>query len=142
MDKCQALTGQVRHRCQFLGPKLRDLDGLVLHGLTFGRMALLVGVAEQFTDVFRLERVQDVEEVISWRAFVGRIMVREVTHDDRVLLELWIDVLDGELVVPRHLDGEHIHLLEQLFLPRQHRLQEIFVDHLLVREVVLQAGRI
>ena len=105
-------------------------------------MALLVGVAEQFTDVFRLERVQDVEEVVSRRSFVGWVMVREVTHDDRVLLELWIDVLDGELVVPRHLDGEHVHLLEQLLLPCQHRLQEIFVDHFLVREVVLQAGRI
>ena len=71
-------------------------------------MALLVGVAEQFTDVFRLERVQDVEEVISWRAFALRIRISKVLREVLIFGELRPQGLDGKLVILRDFDLSYV----------------------------------
>ena len=64
-----ALTGEVRHGLQLLRPELRDLDGLVLPGLPFSCHALLVGEGHQLAEILGLQGVEDVEEVLSSRAF-------------------------------------------------------------------------
>ena len=85
-----SLTRQVRHRRQLLRPVLGDLDGLMFHGLTLGRVPLLVGVVQYLLEVVGVQGVEDVEEVISRWSFAGWVLVREVRHEDRVLLELRI----------------------------------------------------
>lgn len=141
MDRPKGLTGQVRHGGQFLGPELGDLDGIVLPGLTLGRIALPIGMVQEPTEEIGLQRVEDIKEVIPWRASARRVLVGEVAHEDRILLELWVERLDGQLIILRHVNVSDISFLEQLFLSRQDCLEEIFIDHILVRQVVLQTRR-
>ena len=75
-----------------------------------------------------MDRIQDVEEVLSWRALVLGILIREVSHHLGVLRELWIEGLDSELIVVWHLDRGNLRLLEQMFLTGQNISEEIFVD--------------
>ena len=60
-------------------------------------MALLVRVSHDLFEVLRMDRIQDVEEVLSRWTFAGRKPVGEVLHHRRVLFELRPDALDAEL---------------------------------------------
>ena len=85
-----SLTRHVRHRSQLLRPVFGDLDGLMFHGLTLGRVPLLVCMVHDLLEVFRVQGVEDVEEVVTRWSLAGRVLVGEVGHEDRVLLELRI----------------------------------------------------
>ena len=133
------LTGQIRHGLELLGPEVGDLDGLVLHPLALSSEPLLIGVGHDLGQVVRVDRVQNVEEVVPGRAFPFRIGVGEELHLVVVLLELRIEVLDGQLLEVGHL---HVHLLrlqEELLLVLQEQPQEVLVDDRLVWDVELFA---
>ena len=49
---------------------------------------MFIGVLEDALEVFRLERVEDVEEVLARRALAGRIRVREVLRELGVPLDV------------------------------------------------------
>jgi hypothetical protein len=88
-------TRHVWHRSQLLRPVFGDLDGLMFHGLTLCRVPLLICMIQDLLQVVRIQGVEDVEEVISWWSFAGWVLIREVRHEDRVLLELRIQCFDG-----------------------------------------------
>ena len=133
------LTGQVWHGLELLGPEVGDLDGLVLHPLALSSEPLLVGVGHDLGQVVRVDRVQDVEEIVSRRPFPFRIGVGEELHHVRVLLELRVERLDRQLIVVGHFDLDLLLLQEQALPAREHGLEEVLVDRLLVWEVVLEA---
>ena len=134
-----SLTRQVWHRGQLLCPVFRDLDGLMFHCLTFGRHSLFIGMDHNLLQVVRIQGVENVEEVVTGRSLSGRILVREVGHEDRVLRELRIKSFDGELIVVWHSYLLHLHLLEQLLLADQDILEEVFVDEALRWQIKLEA---
>ena len=84
-----ALTRQVGHGLEFLQPVVGDLDGLGLGVLAVGGHPLLVRVSQQLLEVLRVDRVQDVEEVLSRWAFGLGECVREVKQELLILLKLW-----------------------------------------------------
>ena len=132
-----ALTRQVGHRLQLLLPELGDLDRVPLVVGAVGRHPLLVGMLQYLLEVFGVDRVQDVEEVLPRRALAGWVLVGEVLDELVVLGELRPEVLDRELVVVRHGDSLDLGLLHQLLLAAEHVLEEVLVDDALVGQVVL-----
>ena len=135
----EALTGEVRHVLELLRPVLGDLDGLVLHLLAVCGVALLVGVCQDLGQVLRVDRVEHIEEIVARWPLALRIFVGEEAHHVRVLQELRVEVLHGELLEVGHL---HVHLLrlqEELLLVLQEQPQEILVDDRLVWDVELFA---
>ena len=87
-----------------------------------------MGVGHAFLEIFGLERVQDIEKVFPWRAFILRVDVREILHHLLILLELGVELLDRQLIVMWDLDLFHLGLLEQLLPPSKDLLEKIFVD--------------
>ena len=78
--------------------------------------------------VIRINGVHDVEEVLSgWPFFIGKL-VREVYHEWFILLKIWKDLFDRQLVVAGHMDVVDLHLLEQRLLIRKYCLEEVLVD--------------
>ena len=100
---------------------------------------LLVGVLHDLRQVVRVQRVEDVEEVLPRRTLVLRVLVRKVRQEDGVLLELGIERLHRQLVVVRDLDRRDGRLLVELLLPGEDVLQEVLVDEAFGRQVELEA---
>ena len=96
-------------------------------------------MAQDLGEVVRVQRVHDVEEVLAGRPLVLGVVVREIGVEDRVLLELGEERLDGELVVLGDLDLLDLQLLEQLLLAAEDILEEVLVDEALRRQVELEA---
>ena len=90
-------------------------------------------------EVVRVQGVEDVEEVVTRWSLAGWVLVGEVRHEDRVLLELRIQSLDGQLIVMWHYDILHLYFLEELLLTNQDILKEIFVDKALGWQIELEA---
>ena len=120
-------------------PVLGDLDGLPCHALAFGGVSLLGCVGHDLLEVVRVQRGQDVEEVVPWRLFAFGVLRREVGHHFGVLGEHRVQALDAELVVLRHRHLLDFGLLHQLLLAGQHLLEKIFVHDRFVRQIELQA---
>ena len=139
MNSSAALTGHIRHGGQLLCPEFRHLDGLLLHGLAGGGVALFVGVRHDLAEVVRVHGVEDVEEVLARRSLVLGVLVGEVAVHGVVLLELRPQRLRGQLLVVRHFDGVDLVILEQLLPAGQHLLEEVLVDERLGRQVELEA---
>ena len=107
-----ALTCKIGHCLQLLLPVLRDMEALVLHALSLDGHALLVGVVHDLLQVLGMYSVQDIEEVLPRWTFANGVLVREVDGHVGILLELGPELLDGELVISRHLDVLHLRLLQ------------------------------
>ena len=139
MIRIWALTRKVGHRIQLLRPVIGDLDGFLLHSLTFSGHPLLIGVDHDLRQVVRMQSVEDIEEIISGRPFSFRINIRKIGHHCRILAKLRIESLHREFIVMRHLDHCHLGLLQQLFLAGQYCLEEVLIHDGLVRQVELEA---
>ena len=96
---------------------------------------------KELLEEFRVQRVQDVKEVLSWRPLADRVLVREVSDEEVVAGELRVQVLHRQLLVVRHLDVGDVLLLDQLLLVGQHLLQEVLIDQSCWRQVELQAAQ-
>ena len=136
-----ALTYEVRHGFELLFPVLGHLDGLVLLHHAISRHALLGCVLHYLVEVVGLLGVQDVEEVISWWSLTLSVLVREVAHEERVLLHQRVDVLDAQLLVLGHLHVPDLVLLVEVLLTLDHLLQPILVADTLIRQVKLLTTR-
>ena len=88
-------------------------------------------------EVLRVQGVEDPVEVITRWALALMERVGEVLDELGVLLQLWPEFTDGELVVLGHLDRGDGVLLEEVLLAGQDLLQEVLVDVALRREEVL-----
>ena len=84
-----------------------------------------------------MHRVEDVEEVVSRRAFVFRVRVRKELLKLLVSSELGIQGLDADLIVLRNRDPVYLCLLEQVLLALQHVSEEILVDGRLLWQIEL-----
>ena len=115
------------------------MDPIVGHAIAGRGHPLLVGVVRDLRQVLWVQRVEDVEEVTARWAFVLSKVVREVLSESRVLREGRPELFDAQLIVSRHVDGGDGLLQEQLLLVGEDRLEEVFVDDTLVREVELEA---
>ena len=87
--------------------------------------------------VFRVQGVQDVEEVLSGRALVLGVLGREELDEGGILLEVGPEIPHGELVVEGDFDVLDISFLEQLLLVGEDLLQEVLGDDALVGQVEL-----
>ena len=67
--------------------------------------------------ILRLDRVEEVEEVLARRPFTSRVAVREVLGELGVALYVRPQCLHRELIVVRDRDMLDIRLLHQLLLP-------------------------
>ena len=67
----------------------------MFHGFTLGRVSLLVCMVHDLLEVVRVQGVEDVEEVVPRWSLAGWVLVGEVRHEDRVLIELRVKCLDG-----------------------------------------------
>ena len=88
-------------------------------------------------EVLGLQRVEDVEEVLARWALTCWIGVREVFHEIRVLLEMRPERLYGQLVIMWAIHLLDLRLLHQLLLAGEDVLEEVLVDDVGIREVVL-----
>ena len=91
-------------------------------------MPQLAGVAEDLLQVVWVERVQNVEEIVSSRPFIFMEGIGEVLRELLVLLELRPELDDGELIVLGNLDLLHILLLHQLLFVGEDLFEEVFID--------------
>ena len=131
------LTGQVWHSFELLFPVLRHLDGRVLLHHTVCGHTLLRSMFHDLLQVVGLLSCKYVEEVRSWWSFALRVLVRKVKSELGVFFHEWVDVLDAELLVVRHLDVPHLVLLIQVLLALDYLLQEVLVQDAFVRQVEL-----
>ena len=88
-------------------------------------------------EVLGLQRVEDVEEVLARRALASWIRIRKVLHELWVLLEMRPERLYGQLVIMWAIHLLDVGLLHQLLLAGEDVLEEVLVDDVGVREVVL-----
>ena len=95
-------------------------------------------MAQQLLEVFWLDGVENIEEIISRRALILGILVGEEGHHGGILLELRIEILDRDLVVVRDLDLLHRALPQQLLLASQNILEKVLVDHWLRWQIELE----
>ena len=105
MKMTSKLIGQVRHCLELVLPKLGDFYCLSLVVLVDSTHPLFICVAQQFGEVLRLDRVQDVEEIFPGRSLSNGVLLWKVLGELRVLVEHRPQVLDREFVVVRNSDG-------------------------------------
>ena len=131
------LTREIRHGLQLLLPELGDGDALFLLVWCIGRHPLLVGMLQDALKVLRLKGFEDVEEVLPRRSLPSRICIREVHHELGVLLKIRPQRLHRKFIVVG--DGHllDLALLHQLLLSGEDILQEVFVDDIGFRQVIL-----
>ena len=73
-------------------------------------------------EILWLKRVQNIEEVLTWGATPGRILIREVAGELWVLAHVGPQGLHGQLVVMRNGDLLDVNFLHQLLFPAQNVL--------------------
>ena len=136
VERLAALLGQVRHGFELLLPELGDGDGLLLLVGAVGRHPLLRGMGQDALEILRLERVEDIEEVLARRAPPGRVLVREVAGELWVLAHVGPKGLHGQLVIMRNSDLLDVGLLHELLFAAQNVLEEVLVHDVLIRQIV------
>ena len=94
-------------------------------------------MAQYFLQVFRVYSVEDVKKVVPGRTLADGILVGEVLGELRVFVKHGPQVLDRKLVVVRDPDCLHLRLFEKHFLATKNFLEEVFVDDILLRQVIL-----
>ena len=135
--KQSALTREIRHCLELLLPELGDGDGLSQVVARVGRHPLLASMAHDLLEIFRIDRVQDIEEILARRALIFRKLVREVLCELLVLRKLWPERLHRQLVVEWYSYRLDLRLLQKHLVAGQHVLQEVLVHNGLVGEVIL-----
>ena len=85
-------------------------------------ISLLERVSYDHLDIVRPESVQDVEKVVSIGLSPLWVLVRQVLHDERVVLDLRVDLLNRQLVILRHTDHLDLRHLEQFLLLSEYLL--------------------
>jgi hypothetical protein len=88
-------------------------------------------------EILGMNRVKDIEKILTRWTFAGWVFVGEVLCELNILLELWPQVLNGELIIVRHRDLKYLSFLHEVLLARKHILQEVFIDDILIGQIVL-----
>ena len=83
---------------------------------------------DDLLQIFRVQRIEDVEEIFSRWALVLGVYRRKESEEVGVLLQLWPESLDSDLVVLGHVDVVDIRLLQELLLAGENLFEEVLVD--------------
>ena len=131
------LTREVWHGLELLLPELWYSNALILIGLIICGHSLLISVLQDLFEVFGINSVQNIEEVLTWWTFADRKLVGEVLSELQIFIELWPQVLDWQLVVMGHRDLLHLGLLQEVLIAAQNIFEKILVHDILIWQVVL-----
>ena len=72
--------------------------------------------------VLGIQGIENIEEVLAWRAFADWVFVWEVLRKLLVIGKLRPEVLHGELVVVRYCNPVYFHLLLEILVTTKHIL--------------------
>ena len=111
LDDCK-LTRDKGYGLQLGLPLRSHLDEVVLPLLIFGRVSLLRGMTENLLDVVWFQCVEDIEKECPVKLPSLREIVWKVLLEENVVLNPWVDVLHGDLVVVGRIDRLHLAHLE------------------------------
>ena len=92
---------------------------------------------QDLLEVFRLQRVEDVEEVLPWWPFAGRIRVRKVLRELGIFLKMRPQGLHGQLIIMWNCHPLDILLLHQHLLAGEDGLEEVLVDDVGFGQIIL-----
>ena len=141
MHRERTLTGDERHRSQLLPPLVRDLDRLDGLRLRFRRVALRLGVLDELLDVVGVDCVYNIPEVLS----VGHSPLWQLAgkepHDFPIFLHHRPKRGHSQLVVERHVHAVDFIKRHELLLFFEDFFEEVFVHHVLRRQVQLHYTR-
>ena len=133
----EVLTGRKGHLLEFLIPRVGDLDSLLLANDAFGAVSLLRGVLHNLLEIFWVDRVKDVEEVLTARISLVGVFVLKVDDEGGVLLDILPQVLDGKFLVVGHVDIVDRLLLQEFLFVIEDLLKKIFINLGFRRTIVL-----
>ena len=92
------------------------------------RISGVVSVRNHVAHVLRVHRVENGVEVGPVRVAILWVLILQVLHDFSVSKELWVDVLNAELVILRHSDELTIRYRQQRLLALEDLAHEVAVD--------------
>ena len=113
------------------------MDCLVLELFAVCGHSLLVSMLDELAKILGHQCIHDVKKILPWWSLALGIHGREVSQELGILLHLGPQVLHGQLVIMGHRDELHLRLVEQVLVFGNHCLQEVFVDDVFGRHVVL-----
>ena len=129
MLESKVLTTLEGRLVELLPPCLVDLHFLKALFLLSRCEPKLVCMTDEVVDIDWVHGVQQVEEELAIRTSAFWVLVWKVLHDILVLLEVWEEVLDTELIVSRDVDKTNVLELENLLLVGEDFSNEVLVHH-------------
>ena len=100
-------------------------------------VATEASMSNYFAHILRVESIENVEEVLSVRWMTLGILIREVHHEDRIILEVREEFLDRELLILWYVDHLDIRKFEELLLVSKNCSEKVFVHHDFWRKIEL-----
>ena len=131
------LTGDEGLLVQLVEPVFTNVDGFCLLVLPCNGVPLLIGVFDKLCDVLTAYGVHDVEEVVPVGQAALWQLVREELHEELQSFHLWPQLLHADLVVVGHVYKPHLAYGHEHLLLGQDLLEEVFVEHCVIRQVEL-----
>lgn len=133
------LTAHEGDLVQLIPPLLGNYHPLLGHFLALNGVPLLIRVWNKLRDVWRVQRVQDIEEILPVGHPPLRQLVREEIHELALYSHLWPEGLHWKLVIQRDVNPPDFRHLHQFFVARQNRFQKILVHGRFLRQIQLTA---
>ena len=134
------LTGEEWDCVQLLPPVVGDLDAAVVGLALAGFESLAVGMEDEFSDIVRVEGIQDVEVVGAIRLTALGKSIRQEALELGIIFELLLQVLYAEFVESGDIDPLDVRELEQGLLLCEDEAEVILVQHPVRRDVELSEG--
>ena len=122
---------------QLVVPVFTDFDGLCLLVLPGDGVPLCIGVLDKLCDVLIAYGVHDVEKIVPVGQTTLWQLVREELLEVVQFFHLGPQLLHADLVVVGNVDKPHLAYGHEHLLLGQDLLEEVFVEHCVVRQVEL-----
>ena len=100
-------------------------------------VATAAGMSDYLAHILRHESIENVEEVQSVRRMTLGILIREIHHEDGIILEIGKKFLDRELLILWNVDHFDFRKFEELLLISKNCSEKVFVHHDFWRKIEL-----
>ena len=100
-------------------------------------VATATSMSNYFAHILRVESIENVEEVLSVRRMTLGILIREIHHEDGIILEIGKKFLDRELLILWNVDHFDFRKFEELLLISKNCSEKVFVHHDFWRKIEL-----
>ena len=134
------LTSEEWDGVQLLPPVVGDLDAAVVGLALAGLEPLAVSMEDEFSNIVRVEGIQDVEVVGAIRLTALGKSIRQEALELGIIFELLLQVLYAEFVESGDIDPLDVRELEQGLLLCEDEAEVILVQHPVRRDVELSEG--